>query len=83
MDETMQTYESAVDAPSVAENAGDREHVRYLTDDEGKHLFDEAVRREMGISGEEFLRRWDAGEWRDDPDHEPIMGLLFLMPFAR
>lgn len=40
----------------------------------------------MGMSGEEFLRRWDAGEYDEIADtegHRHIMGLAFLIPFAR
>lgn len=53
-----------------------------FTPEEGKRLFDEAARRYMDLSGEEFLRRWDAGEWKDDPDHYPVMRLVMLLPFA-
>ena len=33
-----------------------------LSPEEGRKLFDEAAFHWMGITGEEFLRRWDAGE---------------------
>ena len=36
--------------------------VRKLTREEGIAFFDEMARRYTGMSGEEFLRRWDAGE---------------------
>jgi hypothetical protein len=38
------------------------------------------------MSGEEFLRRWDAGDFVDrvdDPDHPEIMRLAMLIPFGR
>lgn len=56
-----------------------------LTPEEGRRQYDQAVRVSMGISGEEFLRRWDAGEWRelyDDPEHSHIGFLVDLRPFA-
>ena len=31
--------------------------IRWLTPEEGRAQFDAAVRRRMGISGEEFIRR--------------------------
>jgi hypothetical protein len=40
----------------------------------------------MNMSGEEFLRRWDAGEYRevfDDPDHTHVLSLATLIPLVR
>jgi hypothetical protein len=37
--------------------------------------FDAIVRREMNMSGEEFLHRWDAGEYRD-VDMDAVPGLV-------
>jgi hypothetical protein len=36
--------------------------------DEVRALFDKEARRIMGISGEEFIRRYDAGEFDNVPD---------------
>jgi hypothetical protein len=55
-----------------------------LTEAEGRALFDKRAREALGISGEEFLRRLDAGEY-------PACGccphgvfeLRMLEPFAR
>ncbi|WAL66631.1 hypothetical protein ORV05_02095 [Amycolatopsis cynarae] len=52
---------------------------------QGARLFDKIARDEMGISGDEFLRRWDAGEW-DDVDYDTIPGLIEVrdsLPFVR
>ena len=43
-------------------------------------------RRRLGISGDEFIRRWDAGEYDemwDTPGHLHIGDLASLIPFAR
>lgn len=51
----------------------------------GASIFDKIVRREMGIPGAEFLRRWDAGEWAD-ADYDEVPGLIEArnaIPFAR
>lgn len=43
-----------------------------ITARQGRQWYDEAVRKYMDMSGEEFLRRWDAGEWHelyDKPGH--------------
>jgi len=60
---------------------------RYiLPPEEGRAMVDREARRWLGISGEELLRRWDAGEYRDIPDTPEgwkIMDVVTLIPFAR
>ena len=59
---------------------------RILSPDEGRAFFDEASRNLLGISGEEFLRRWDAGDYRDLPDapeSSDVAYMAMMMPFAR
>lgn len=41
------------------------EGVKELTPEEGRAFFEEEVQRLLGITGEEFLRRLDAGEYND------------------
>lgn len=53
---------------------------------EGRRLFDFEARRVTGLSGEEFLRRYDAGEIIEDddsPEGRDVMGLIMLIPFGR
>lgn len=53
---------------------------------EGRELFDRQARRLLGLSGEEFLRKWDAGEYRDLPDTpetRTVAYLALLIPFGR
>jgi hypothetical protein len=59
--------------------------VRELTHEEGRALFDEQARFYLGMSGDEFLRAWDAGEIDpDDPRiHGAVMRIVALIPFAR
>ena len=60
--------------------------VHIATEQEGRALFDYQARKELGISGEEFLGRWDAGEYRDLVDAvmvRKIERLTMLIPFAR
>ena len=59
---------------------------RILTPEEGRAQFDAAARRIMGISGDEFIRRWNAGEYdeiADDPAHSDIMYLALFLPHDR
>jgi hypothetical protein len=54
--------------------------------DEGRRIFDQVVRDEMGISGEEFIRRWEAGvywEVADQPGSRHIGRLIMMIPLAR
>jgi hypothetical protein len=43
-----------------------------LSADEGRALFERASLRLLGIGAEEFLRRWDAGEYRDLPERVSV-----------
>jgi hypothetical protein len=60
----------------------DRLEVRVLSREEGKLLLDEQARRYLQMSGEEFIRRWDAGEF-DGPERSEVVRLAMLLPFAR
>ncbi len=52
-----------------------------LTEAEGRALFDRAARSDLGISGDEFLARWERGDYAgvEDPAAE---GVAMLIPFA-
>lgn len=59
------------------------EDTRELTRAEGVILFDEAAQRLLGISGEEFLVRWDLGYYDNDENHSEVLRLQMLIPFVR
>ena len=64
----------------------DFENVHILTEVEAWEFFNDQVLRTLGISGEDFLRRWDSGEYRsisDTPQGRKISRLVMLLPFAR
>ena len=48
-------------------------------------LFDAAARRYLHMSGDEFLKAWDAGVFHDpDPDaHRGVMDVAILIPLVR
>ncbi|RIK37063.1 MAG: hypothetical protein DCC58_18520 [Chloroflexi bacterium] len=57
-----------------------------LTPEEGRAMFDEAARTFMGMSGEEFIQRWDAGEFAeifDKPGYRHIVDLVLMIPLWR
>ncbi len=59
--------------------------VRPLTVEEVRGMFEREARRYFDMSGEEFLRKWDAGEFKsiiDDPRyHNKLIGIAMLLPF--
>lgn len=65
---------------------GTLDGVHVATHEEGRALFDRHARKALGISGDEFLKRWDAGKYRPVPDTaegRKVSRLVMLMPFAR
>lgn len=53
-----------------------------LSREEGREMFDRASRDALGISGTEFLGRWDAGGF-DDTGDPAVTRVAMLIPFAR
>lgn len=54
---------------------------RELTAEQARRLFDERARQRTGLSGEEFVRAWEAGEL--DPDDDDVLAVWMLLPLAR
>ena len=63
------------------------EGIRFLDDDEAREYFDTEAYRLLGISGDEFLRRYDAGEYAtpdlDDRTLRGVMMMAMLQDFVR
>lgn len=60
--------------------------IELLTPEEARAFFDRRARQLLHVSGEEFLRRWDAGDYRpvpDDAEGRKVGELVMMMPFAR
>jgi hypothetical protein len=53
-----------------------------LSPEEGKELLDSQARKYLGISGDEFIRRWETQDF-EDPDDTKIVRLSLLIPLAR
>ncbi len=53
-----------------------------LTGEELWAVFDAHALHYLGMSGEEFLRRWDAGEF-DNSESTAVLRLEMLEPFVR
>lgn len=58
-----------------------------LSREEGHELFDYVAREIAGMSGPEFLARYDAGEFdklgEDTPEGFKLQYLIMLIPFGR
>jgi hypothetical protein len=62
------------------------EGVQDISAAEAREVFDYQARKLVGMSGEEFLRRWEEGEFRDLFDkcgHEDLTHLVMMMGLGR
>lgn len=57
--------------------------VRILTPAEGRALFDHRSREELGISGEQFVRRWKQGKYVKRACEPKVLRVAMLLPLAR
>ncbi len=60
--------------------------IHWMNDAEARAEFDAEARHWLGVSGDEFLRRWDAGEYHDtfdDEDHPGVLMVATLIPWVR
>ncbi len=59
--------------------------VELMSEREAGEVFDGIVRRELGISGAEFLRRWDAGDYAgtDVDDFAGLSEVVAAVPLVR
>ena len=56
--------------------------VQYITRATGRKELDRQARKYLGMSGEEFVRKYRAGEI-EDPDRSEVIGLSILMHLAK
>jgi hypothetical protein len=73
-------HESVEDEESV------RDSIIILEGDEARAYFDATARELVGMSGEEFLRRLDSGEWDeviDDVEYRDHLFLAMMRSLAR
>ena len=56
---------------------------RELNLEEGRPLLDWLARRQLGMSGEAFMRAWDAGEFDEQAEGPEVVHIAMLLPLAR
>ncbi len=60
-----------------------KKRVPEMTWEEGYALLDLEAHRYLNMSADEFIRKFNAGEF-DDPDDKPgVMSVAMLLPFVR
>jgi len=72
--------------PIESDDVESPEGVTYLTGEAARTFFDQEARRLVGISGDEFIRRYDAGayaEIEDIPENWNILEAALLIGFGR
>lgn len=74
--------------PTVTPNVdvADFDEDLFLDPEEGQRQFNALVESRLGITGSEFIRRFDDGEYQqipDDDEHRDIIDLAMLIPFGR
>lgn len=57
--------------------------VQELSAEQGRTLFDKTARKLLSISGDEFLARWDRGDYEDEQENMAVTKIAMLIPFAR
>ena len=77
---------AALRHPIESEDLVAPEGVTYLTGKAGLDYFEQEIQRLMGMSGAEFIRRYDAGEYEtleDVPENWHVLEAALLIPFGR
>lgn len=57
------------------------DRVVYLTREDGLAILDKYARQYLDMSGDEFLQRWDTGDF-EDPDSFEVFQVGMLVPLA-
>lgn len=64
----------------------EREALRWADPAEARTRFNDLAERLAGVSGDEFIRRWEDGYYRDvadTVDNRRLVRLAMLIPFGR
>ncbi len=73
---------NALSATAVAPTAA-REETPYLTEDEARAYFDASARRQLKMSGDEFVSKWRSGFFYSHPEMMCLAeDLAVLIPLA-
>lgn len=56
--------------------------LHMMTKDEARQMFERQAQRWLGMNGEEFLRRWESGQY-DETDDSRVLQVALLVPLVR
>lgn len=76
----------AINAPEPADDPFFEPEVVFVSPEEGRRMFDEVAREWAGMNGDEFIRRYEAGEYADmveSEDNRYVVDLVLMIPLAR
>ncbi len=73
------SYDIAEAHGPIAADSLPRSH--SLTAEESRALFDQRAKELLGMSGDEFRRKWEAGEI-EDPDRSEVLQVWMLLPWT-
>lgn len=65
---------------SACVNREDEPEIRLLDDEQAKLVFENTVKSYFNISGDEFLRRFRAGEFKKTCDNPNLLQVISLIP---
>lgn len=57
-----------------------------MSKEEAQSFFEREIQRLMGMSGAEFIQRWESGEYEDledVPETRHVLKAAFLIPFGQ
>ncbi len=59
--------------------------VQITTREQGRKMFDRQARKYFKMSGKEFIRRWEAGEFGDpeNPYRPELVDMVMQLPFVK
>jgi hypothetical protein len=74
-----------VETPETDFDWGDDTGVElhYVTPEESAEILDRQARKYLGMSGEEFVRLYEAGELDDDDYDSNVMRVSMLIPLSK
>lgn len=84
--ERLEKHDHAADFEPFEFEPFEIDGIHFLNPEEGRKLFDREARRLFDISGDEFLRRWDSGEYGpipDTPEGRKLDRMYGLISFVR
>ena len=70
------------DVPESDQSFDPPHEIKTFTREEAEALFEEIAQMHLGISGDEFRKRWHRGDYDDDPDRFEVMEVAFALPLV-